>query len=122
MQFRTAIDIPEYGFRLGHDQQGLMMGSCFAVSVGKRMTAMKMPVTVNPFGIIYNPASLIRILDLLEQGTPDTEDDLREDNGLWIAFSHHSAFSSPDKAETLVRINESVRTGHRSLTDADYLI
>jgi hypothetical protein len=98
------------------------MGSCFAGAVGVRMERMKMPVTVNPFGVVYNPASLVDTLERLEQGAPLAEEELREDRGLWFAFSHPSAFASPDRAQALEAINRSIQQGHSALLRADYLI
>ena len=122
MEFRTLIDIPEYPFRIGHRQQGLLIGSCFAATVGERLARMKMPVAVNPFGVVYNPASLVRTLEMLAAGTPLSGNDLSEYNGLWFAFSHHGSFGSPDRAETLAKINNSIETGQAALRNADYLI
>lgn len=122
MEFRTLIDIPEAPFRISHRQHGLLAGSCFAASVGQRLERMKMPVTVNPFGVVYNPASLVRTLEILEKNDPVTENDLTEHNGLWFAFTHHGSFAAPEKTDALTRINHSITAGHIALQNADYLI
>jgi hypothetical protein len=36
----------------------LFVGSCFADSIGKRFEEERFPVTVNPFGTMYNPVSV----------------------------------------------------------------
>ncbi len=87
MEFRTIVDIPLFPFRIGYGKQGLLMGSCFAAAVGERLLERKMPVTLNPFGAVYNPASLAAALERLEAGTPAAEQELREHDGLWFAFS-----------------------------------
>lgn len=122
MDFRTTIDIPEYAFRIGHEQQGLLVGSCFAASVGERLAGMKMPVTVNPFGVVYNPISVIHTLKTLEKGERIHADQLTEHNGLWFSFSHHGSFASPDKTEALAHINNSIVSGQKALQNADYLV
>ena len=122
MEFRTLVEIPEYPFRIGHEQQGLLVGSCFAASVGERLAQVKMPVAVNPFGVVYNPASIVRTLEMLETGKPADEAVLHEHNNLWFAFSHHSAFSSTHKTEAIEHINESIKKGHSALHQAGYLI
>jgi hypothetical protein len=122
MEFRTVVDTPNYPFRIGHEPSGLLIGSCFAAQVGERLLRRKMPVTANPFGTVYNPASIVHTLERLESGTPLAGDDLREHNGLWFAFSHHGSFAAPDKTEALARANASIEAGHRALQQAGYLI
>ena len=122
MEFRTVIDMPEYPFRIGYGQSGLLLGSCFAASVGERLVRMKMPVTVNPFGTLYNPASVAQGLEILEKGVAADERLLREHDGLWFAFSHSGSFASPDREEALSGLNASVETGCRALAAADYLV
>lgn len=122
MEFRTVAEMPKYDFTISHRERGLMVGSCFAVSIGERMIRYKMPVTVNPFGVVYNPLSIIRTLSVLEQGELFDEQQLVYGQDLWHSFAHHGSFSAPDKYETLHRINFAIRQGHDALTDADYLI
>ncbi len=122
MEFRTIVDIPEYPFRIGYGSRGLLVGSCFAAAVGERLLQRKMPVTLNPFGAVYNPASLAATLERLEAGTPTDAGELHEHNGLWFAFSHSGSFASPNKAEALARLDASIEAGHTALQQADYLI
>ena len=122
MEFRTIVDIPEYPFRIGYGSRGLLLGSCFAAAVGERLSQRKMPVTVNPFGALYNPAALAAALERLEAGTPIADGELHEHEGLWFAFSHAGSFASPNKAEALARLDASVEAGYRALHGADYLI
>ena len=41
------------------------MGSCFADSIGARFREEGFPVTVNPFGTMYNPASILHTIEKL---------------------------------------------------------
>ncbi|MFQ8826126.1 MAG: GSCFA domain-containing protein [Alistipes sp.] len=56
MEFRTPVHIAPFGFRIGHSHKGLLIGSCFADRIGRIMRSHKLPVTVNPFGTLFNPA------------------------------------------------------------------
>lgn len=120
--FRTIVHTPEYGFRIGHEQRGLLIGSCFATSIGEKLEQYKMPVNVNPFGVVYNPVSAVQTLERLESGTPAQESDLWEHQGIWFSFSHHGSFASPDKNTVLKRINQSIAEGHKALQACDYLV
>ena len=63
MEFRTIVEIPESGFRIEPCEQMLFVGSCFANNIGTRFREEGFPVVVNPYGIMYNPASILHTLE-----------------------------------------------------------
>ena len=65
MEFRTIVDIPEPGFRIGPCEEMLFVGSCFATEIGRRFQEEQFRVTVNPFGVMYNPASILHTIQRL---------------------------------------------------------
>lgn len=42
------------------------MGSCFADNIGQRFADNHFPVMVNPFGVMYNPASVLHTVERLD--------------------------------------------------------
>lgn len=58
MEFRTKIDIERSASQIAPCARMLFVGSCFADSIGKRFDEERFPVTVNPFGTMYNPVSV----------------------------------------------------------------
>ena len=65
MQFRTIVDIPKPGFQIEPLEPMLFVGSCFADSIGRRFEEERFPVTVNPFGVMYNPVSILHTIERL---------------------------------------------------------
>ena len=65
MEFRTVVDIPAPGFQIAPCEPLLFVGSCFAGSIGQRFKDEGFPVVVNPFGTMYNPASILHTLQRL---------------------------------------------------------
>lgn len=59
MKFRTIVDIEKPAFEIMPCEQMLFVGSCFADSIGRRFIADKFRVEVNPFGVMYNPVSIL---------------------------------------------------------------
>ena len=59
MNFRTVVDIPRPPFQIEPLEELLFVGSCFADSIGRRFAEEHFPVTVNPYGVMYNPASVM---------------------------------------------------------------
>lgn len=66
MEFRTIVDIPKPDFEIGPCEEILFVGSCFADSIGRRFQEEKFRATVNPFGVMYNPASILHTIEKLE--------------------------------------------------------
>ncbi len=122
MKFRTEVDIPKYPFRIGFDTPSIFIGSCFTENIGAIMRENKMPVLVNPFGVVYNPLSicnsLVSILDNKRYG----EDDIQFSKGLWYNFDFHTRFSNPSKAECLNNMNSAIGNANSFLNDLQNLI
>lgn len=58
MEFRTPVEIEPSEWKLKPTQRILFIGSCFADHMAKRCRRDKFCVTANPFGTMYNPASV----------------------------------------------------------------
>ena len=65
MEFRTIVDISDPGFRIEPCEEMLFVGSCFATEIGRRFQEEGFPVAVNPFGTMYNPASILHTIQRL---------------------------------------------------------
>lgn len=59
MEFRTVVEVDAPGFQIEPLESILFVGSCFADKIGRRFEEERFPVTVNPFGVMYNPASIL---------------------------------------------------------------
>ena len=121
MKFTTPINIKP-NKTIDHNSRIVMLGSCFAENISKRLIDCGFDVVVNPMGILYNPKSIATALERLIAGTEFTEDELFYHNGLWASFMHHGSFSHADKNEALRTMNERLREGHEQLKNATHLI
>ena len=65
MEFRTVVDVEDPGFRIEPCEEMLFVGSCFADNIGARFKEEKFRATVNPFGVMYNPASILHTVERL---------------------------------------------------------
>ncbi len=121
MKFTTPINIKP-NKTIDHNSRIVMLGSCFAENIGKRLTDCGFNVVVNPMGILYNPLSIATALERLISGKEFTDNELFYHNGLWASFMHHGSFSHADKNETLRMMNERLQEGHEQLKNATHLI
>ena len=63
MEFRTTVSIPASTWKVEPHHQLLFVGSCFADNIGKRFSENMFLTAVNPFGVMYNPASVLHTLE-----------------------------------------------------------
>lgn len=59
MEFRTPVTITLAPFAIEPRERMLFVGSCFADNIGRRFVEDKFRATVNPYGVMYNPASIL---------------------------------------------------------------
>lgn len=72
MEFRTIVNIPRPTFELEPCERILFVGSCFADNIGKRFEEEKFRAMVNPFGVMYNPVSVLHTVRIVANHTFDT--------------------------------------------------
>lgn len=122
MDFITPVGVPPAPFAFSHADKIQTFGSCFAESLGRRLSDNRFDVDPNPFGVLYNPASVVRSLRLLLRQTPYEESQLFTHQHIVHSFDHHGSFSSRSAAETLQKINDRLLYSGRRLREATRLI
>ena len=125
MEWMTHIDIPASEWKIEPEARVLLVGSCFADEVGEKMVRGGMEAMVNPFGTLYNPASIAASLlrSISERDyTEDSTELVQGNDGLWHSWMHHSRFSSKSKTELLDAINETMHKVGSFLREADVLV
>lgn len=116
MKLYTSVDIAPSEKKIGYDDKILLLGSCFADNIGAKFCEYYFQTTINPFGTLYNPASIATTLNHSIQ--PSTI----HHNGLWHSMMHHGSFSHPDKDVLLARCEESQTRLRTALQNASTII
>jgi hypothetical protein len=69
MEFSTKVVIEPSPWQIEPCERMLFVGSCFADNMGRRFAEEKFRTVVNPYGVMYNPASILHTVQrLLAQG------------------------------------------------------
>lgn len=121
-KFRTIVEFPKAGEKIGYKSRCLFMGSCFTEEIGGRMQSHKFPVMINPFGTLFNPASISDNLQLLIEEKVFSKDDLFMHNGLWFSFSHYTGFARYERQECLSLVNNSLQEASSWIRECDYIL
>lgn len=83
---------------LSRGEKICVLGSCFADAIGEKLAAAGFDVLRNPFGTLYNPASVATAVERLDSARPFTADECVEMGagaGLVCSFAHHTRFARP---------------------------
>ncbi len=126
MELMTHIDIPESEWKIVADAKVLLVGSCFADEIGEKMLRGGFEAMVNPFGTLYNPASiaasLLRSISEREYVKDSVELIHDELDGMWHSWMHHSRFSSTEQEVLIEKMNRTMHEVGTFLREADVLI
>jgi hypothetical protein len=119
--FRTIVELQPSAKKITYSTAVMFVGSCFSEYIGEKLGSLKFPVSHNPFGTLFNPASIADNIRILMKNKPYTADSLYFHNGQWISFNHYTGFSHPDKIICLDRINSSIAMSSSMLQQARFL-
>jgi hypothetical protein len=122
MEFRTKIALSNNQKPIDYNSKIVSMGSCFALNIDEKFDFYKFQSSLNPFGIIFNPVSIEKIIFRVANGILFTEDDVFYHNERWHSFEVHSDLSKSDKNEFLNNLNSSLHKAKQSLLEASYII
>src|SRR3989339_2216640 len=101
--YRTIIQPQQSKNKISYQTPVLFMGSCFTENIGNKMLDLKFPALVNPFGVMYNPVSVQRGLEILLEQKTFTDSDVDFFNEQWFSFYHDTEFSDTDKNTCLAK-------------------
>ena len=111
MKLQTPVADEKCRVGISYDDKIMMLGSCFSDNIGKRLSELGFDICVNPFGTLYNPASIASAVSRLVNGEHFTEKDCVEIGAgceRVCSFSHHTSFSGTDAKEFLTKANDAL--------------
>lgn len=73
MDWTTVVDIPPVDWHIRPFERILFVGSCFAENMGRRFLGDKFRAVVNPYGVMYNPASVWHTVERYLTEHPEPE-------------------------------------------------
>ncbi len=119
--FRTIVEIPESPLKINYRSGIMLIGSCFSDYIGERLVFNKFKALLNPFGVLFNPASIADSINTIIEQRLFEPRELIYHNGQWLSLSHYTGFSHPNQEVCLNRINQSISASHLFLKNTDFL-
>ena len=115
MNLRTEFQIPPSVHKIGLSSSVFTIGSCFAEVVGNQLKNTKLNVESNPYGTLFNPLSIFKILEMSLGMRALDERLFVQNQGLWFHYDFHSSFWGNTKDELQEK-------SKRSFQPADFLV
>jgi hypothetical protein len=122
MQFRTQVPISKSNNPIDYNAKIVSLGSCFAENMGDKFDYFKFQNNTNPFGIIFNPVSIEKLIKRVLEQELFTEKDIFFYNERWHCFDVHSDLSNSSKEEFLENLNQITKETFEKLKEATHII
>lgn len=120
--FRTEIKLSEPDILIGLKTAMLSMGSCFANEMGQKMADNKFNISTNPAGILFNPLSIFRVMELALKDEHFPEWSYTKREGMYVSYLMHSDWAAEDQKSLEIAFNELLRQIRERLTRAEMII
>ena len=121
MRLTTPVHISPAKATIDYNDKILLLGSCFADNVGEKLEQHYFQTTINPFGTLYNPASIAEAIRLT-QADDTALLPMVEWGGLWHAMTHHGVFSNPNREVTFQQCMASIANLRKTLSEASVIV
>lgn len=123
MILQTEIKIQPIDQPIAYGDGLVFLGSCFADEVGGICRGLGLDALANPFGVLYNPASIAQSLERLYSGTPFSHKEvIRVGEGQYCTFSHNTAFWNVSESALLEQVNQSLVKAHAYFEKSKWVI
>ena len=109
MKLQTPVADMPCKVGISYKDKIMMLGSCFSDNIGSRLKNYGFDVCVNPFGTLYNPASIHSSVRRMLAGTGFSAEDCVEigtGDSRVCSFFHHTSFARASHEEFISNANE----------------
>ena len=103
----------------------LMLGSCFADEIGRKLENAGFNVCINPFGTLYNPASIASAVERLDGDSvfgPGDCVEMGAGAGKICSFEHHTSFARESSGLFLENANAELAKARMFWKSATHVI
>jgi hypothetical protein len=119
--FRTELNPSPSAHKIGLHHPMMTLGSCFADTIGQRLSASKFSISQNPFGTIYNPLSIHKLVLQAVHNQQPRESSYLENNNLALNYDFHSEFAASSKTILEAKLKDIIRHAHLFLKNSKFL-
>ena len=122
MKLQTQIPLKQEANQINYDSNLLLLGSCFVENIGKKFDYYKFQSLQNPFGILFQPKAIEKLILKSVKKENFTEKDIFFLNERWHCFDVHSDLSNSSKEKLLSNLNQALDSTLQQLNNSTHII
>lgn len=122
MKLQTNIPLNPAKNQIEYDSKLLLLGSCFSENIGDKLKYFKFQNLQNPFGTLFHPIAIEKLVRNAITGKVYKEQDLFFLNERWHCFDAHSDLSAPTKQEVLDNLNNALKLTKKQIELATHIM
>lgn len=119
ISLKTEVKTKQFG-TIDYSKKMFFMGSCFSDSIGDKFKRLKFNTQINPFGVVFNPVSIRKLLSNILAKKTDLSGVVEQQN-LFVSLYHHSKLYSSDEASFKKDLQFLTEQMNRFLKRTDFL-
>ena len=121
MKLQTNIPLQPASNPFGYENKLLLLGSCFAENIGEKLRYGKFQSIVNPYGILFHPLAIERVLQDVYNDEDYGEETIFELEGVWKSFIAHSRLNRLSKGAMIDTLKETQSQLKKALQEASHI-
>ena len=122
MKLQTNIPLAPQENQIDYNSKVILLGSCFVENVGDKLEYYKFQNLQNPFGILFHPIAIEKLVSRAIHNSLFKEEDVYFHNELWYCFEVHSSVFALEKELLLQLLNEKLLELRAYLLSASHII
>ncbi len=120
--FRTELTLSPSAARIRLTDSILTIGSCFSDAIGAQLNLNKLTALVNPFGTIYNPFSIHKVIQYAISGGHILETSFAHRQDSVLHYDFHSRLSAASEEDLKRTLKSALSESHNFIRDSKWLI
>ena len=122
MKLTTPIKLSRQNSPINYSSKVLLLGSCFAQNMGAKLEYYKFQQCTNPFGILFHPVAIEKLITRAVNQTWFTSKDVFLQNEQWHCFLAHSKLSNTSEEDLISALNSALEKLRTSLLEASHVV
>ena len=122
MKLTTPIKLSRQNPPISYSSKVLLLGSCFAQNMGAKLEYYKFQQCTNPFGILFHPVAIEKLITRAINHTWFTSKDVFLQNEQWHCFLAHSKLSNTSEEDLISALNLALEKLRFSLLEASHVV
>jgi hypothetical protein len=122
MKLTTPIKLSRQNPTINYSSKVLLLGSCFAQNMGAKLEYYKFQQCTNPFGILFHPVAIEKLITRAVNHTWFTSKDVFLQNEQWHCFLAHSKLSNTSEEDLISALNSALEKLRFSLLEASHVV